>query len=208
MAVGTKQQTKSRFSAFRAILNVYDRSGMVFGTSWTTILRNNRFLLMSLKTATHEIFGQLIDVIGQLDDEDYACSLNVLSGNTIGKHVRHILEFYDLLVNSYQTGQLNYDRRERDLLLEISPDEAILRIRRINQAIQHLDLNRPLQLEAELSDYPVQIVSSFDRELLYNIEHAIHHMALIQIAIRNAFLHVVMPPHFGVAYSTVQHQAH
>ena len=171
-------------------------------------LTNQLLLLMSLKTATHEIFGQLIDVIGQLDNEDYACPLNVLSGNTIGKHVRHILEFYDLLVGSYHTGQLNYDRRERDLLLEISPDEAILRIRRINFAIQHFDLNRPLHLEAELSARPVQILSSYDRELLYNIEHAIHHMALIQIAVRDAFLHIVMPPNFGVAYSTVQHQAH
>ncbi|MBC8151589.1 MAG: DinB family protein [Bacteroidetes bacterium] len=162
---------------------------------------------MSLKSATNEIFGQLTDVIGQLDNEDYACSLHVLSGNTIGKHVRHILEFYDLLVNSYHSGRLNYDRRERDLLLEISPDEAIRRISRINDAIQHLDLNRPLHLEAELSARPVQIASSYDRELLYNIEHAIHHMALIQIAVCEAFLHVIMPPNFGVAYSTIQHQS-
>lgn len=163
---------------------------------------------MSLKSATNEIFGQLTEVISQLDNEDYACPLTVLSGNTIGKHVRHILEFYDLLVHSYHTGQLNYDRRQRDLLLEISPDEAVLRIKRINYAIQHLDLNRPLHLEAELSSVPVQIPSSYNRELLYNIEHAIHHMALIQVAVRDAFLHVVLPANFGVAYSTIQHQSH
>lgn len=165
-------------------------------------------MLMSLKSATNEIFSQLTEVIGQLNNEDYACPLQVLSGNTVGKHVRHILEFYDLLVSSYQTGELNYDRRKRDLLLEISADEAILRISRINYAIQHLDLNRPLHLAAELSAHPVQIASSYDRELLYNIEHAIHHMALIQIAVRDAFLHVVMPANFGVAYSTIQHQSH
>jgi uncharacterized damage-inducible protein DinB len=161
---------------------------------------------MPLRTATTEIFGQLTDVISQLDSEDYACRLNVLSGNTIGKHVRHILEFYDLLVSSHATGQLNYDRRERDLLLEISPDAAIRRIARINHAIQHLDLDRRLHLEAELGAEPVQIPSSFARELLYNIEHAIHHMALIQVAVRDSFLHIVLPPNFGVAYSTVQHQ--
>ena len=163
---------------------------------------------MSLKSATNEVFGQLTEVIGQLDNEDYACRLSVLSGNTIGKHVRHILEFYDLLVSSYYTGQLNYDRRERDLLLETSPDEAMLRITRINYAIQQLDLNRPLQLEADLSCQTLSIPSSYDRELLYNIEHAVHHMALIQVAVRDAFGHVVLPPNFGVAYSTIQHQAH
>jgi hypothetical protein len=45
------------------------------------------------------------------------------------------------------------------------------------------------------------------RELLYNLEHAIHHMALIQVAVRQAFPALTLPAHFGVAYSTVQHQA-
>ena len=43
---------------------------------------------------------------------------------------------------------------------------------------------------------------------LTNVEHAIHHMALIQVAVKNAFGHIELPPHFGVAYSTVQHQSH
>ncbi len=163
---------------------------------------------MPLLTATHQIFNQLTDVLQQLDDEDYACKLHVLSGNTIGKHVRHILEFYDLLISSHDTGHLNYDRRERDLQLETSSEKAIQRLARIGAALEYLDLDRPLLLEAQLTDEPVQIPSSFARELLYNLEHAIHHMALIQVAIRAAFLHVVLPSQFGVAYSTIQHQAH
>ncbi len=51
------------------------------------------------------------------------------------------------------------------------------------------------------------IPSSVARELLYNIEHAVHHMALIQVAVTNAFPSIELPPHFGVAYSTVQHQS-
>ncbi|RIV24000.1 DinB family protein [Fibrisoma montanum] len=174
---------------------------------------------MSLKSASTDILMQLANVIGQLTDQDYARPLPVLSGNTIGKHVRHILEFYELLVDSAQTAQrgialLNYDRRQRDLRLEVDTDEALRRIGTLDRAIHHLDLNHPLHLEADLSAAGVpgaetiQIPSTFARELLYNIEHAIHHMALIQVAVRSDFTTLVLPAHFGVAYSTVQHQSH
>jgi uncharacterized damage-inducible protein DinB len=153
---------------------------------------------------------QLAEVIGQLTDQEYARPLPVLSGNTIGKHVRHILEFYELLALSAQTGQLNYDRRQRDLRLEVDTDEAIRRIGSADRSMQRLDLNRSLQLDIDLSTsgaYPIPIPSSFARELHYNIEHAIHHMALIQVAVRTHFPTVSLPLHFGVANSTVQHQS-
>lgn len=176
---------------------------------------------MSLKSASTDILMQLAEVVGQLTDAEYARPLPVLSGNTIGKHVRHILEFYELLVYSAETAQrsaaqrsaaqLNYDRRQRDLRLEVEADEALRRIGSIDRAIHQLDLNQCLHLEADLSiagARTIQIPSSFARELLYNIEHAIHHMALIQVAVRSNFPAVVLPLHFGVAYSTVQHQSH
>lgn len=164
---------------------------------------------MSLKSTSTAIFHQLADVVGQLTSTEYARPVNVLSGNTIGKHVRHILEFYELLVGCTQTGELNYDHRHRDLSLEVDTYEAILRIGRIDQAIQHLDLDRPLLLEADVSagnTELVQIPSSFARELHYNIEHAIHHLALIQVAVRAAFPMIELPENFGVANGTVKHQ--
>jgi len=48
--------------------------------------------------------------------------------------------------------------------------------------------------------------SSYFRELQYNIEHAIHHMAIIKIAIGACFTEVELPANFGVAYSTVRYQ--
>jgi len=49
-----------------------------------------------------------------------------------------------------------------------------------------------------------KIKTSLDRELVYNIEHAIHHMAIIRIAIENEFDSVSIDKHFGVAYSTIR----
>lgn len=174
---------------------------------------------MSLKSASTDILMQLAEVIGQLTEAEYARPLSVLSGNTIGKHVRHLLEFYELLVNSAHMSQrssarrstalLNYDRRPRDLRLEVDTDEALRRIGAVDRAIHQLDLNLCLYLEADLSvmgTETIQIPSSFARELLYNVEHAVHHMALIQVAVVSDFPRLALPPHFGIAYSTVQHQ--
>ena len=164
---------------------------------------------MSLKSTSTAILHQIADVVGQLTNAEYARPVNVLSGNTIGKHVRHILEFYELLVDCTRTDELNYDNRHRDLQLEVDTYEAILRIGRIDQAIQDLDLDRPLILVADVSaEHPelVEIPSSFARELHYNIEHAIHHLALIQVAVRAAFPMVELPENFGVANGTVKHQ--
>ena len=164
---------------------------------------------MSLKSASTDILMQLAGVVGQLSNADYAHPLPVLSGNTIGKHVRHIVEFYELLVNSRPTGNLNYDRRQRDLRLETDTNETLRRIGSVDRAIQQLDLSETLSLEADVSVMGTQqvvIPSSFARELLYNIEHAVHHLALIQIAVQHNFPQIDLPPNFGVAYST-QHQA-
>lgn len=166
---------------------------------------------MSLKSVSTDSLMQLAEVVGQLTDADYARPLAVLSGNTVGKHIRHILEFYQLLVSSAETGHVNYDRRQRDGQLEVDTTEALQCIGTIDRAIHRLNLNQPLHLEADLSvagAESIQILSTVARELLYNIEHAIHHMALIQVALRNAFPGVVVPEHFGVAYSTAQHQTH
>ena len=53
-------------------------------------------------------------------------------------------------------------------------------------------------------DSPLTL-STYGRELVYAIAHAIHHYALISVMAR--LLEVVLPAHFGVAPSTVAHQS-
>ncbi len=162
---------------------------------------------MSLRTASATILGQIIAVTGQLDETAYSLPVPMLHGNTIGKHVRHIIEFYECLVNGSSTGKLNYDLRTRDLVLETSPRHAMLVLQAITQKLTHCK-DQPMQLEACFDPEAGIVVTqtSFNRELAYNIEHAIHHMAIIRIAIENQFSEVIIPGNFGVAYSTIRYQ--
>ncbi len=52
----------------------------------------------------------------------------------------------------------------------------------------------------------VSNVTSFNRELIYNLEHAMHHMVIMKIAIENYFDKIQLPELFGVAYSKVLFQ--
>ena len=47
--------------------------------------------------------------------------------------------------------------------------------------------------------------SNYYREVMYNLEHAIHHHALIKIGIQQ-FTAIELPESFGVAPSTMQYR--
>ncbi|TND05100.1 MAG: hypothetical protein FD123_3720 [Bacteroidetes bacterium] len=161
---------------------------------------------MSLQETSATIMKQIIGVVDQLGETGFSKPLSVLNGNTIGKHVRHIVEFYDCLVRGYCGGIVNYDERKRDQLLETDKKQAVGTMKRIVLILELFE-DKPLELRASYADNGEIIsgTSSFNRELVYNIEHAIHHMAIIAIALRSDFPLVSIPENFGVAYSTTRY---
>ena len=164
---------------------------------------------MKLQDVSTEILGQLIEMTEQFSHEEYTRSLDLLSNNSVGRHLRHILEFYDLAVRAGNTGKLNYDKRDRNLSLENSPREAVSKMKELIILMRLMKDDMVLKLEASYSsdsNNDVKITTTFYRELLYNVEHAVHHMAIVAIAVKVAFKHIRLSENFGVAYSTVKHK--
>jgi hypothetical protein len=50
------------------------------------------------------------------------------------------------------------------------------------------------------------VTTTYYREVVYNTEHTIHHLALIKVAIIDMKLYIV-DNDFGMAYSTIKYQA-
>lgn len=163
---------------------------------------------MEIKNTSAQVIYQLIDLINKLNDEQYSRPLTILSGNSIGKHVRHIIELYMELLCGYENDVVNYDDRNRDVMIETECDYAIIKLQQIMDWTKDKK-DKELRI---LLDYTMEgksreaAFSSFKRELAYNIEHAIHHMAIIKIAVENSFSVIVLPQTFGVAPSTIRHQ--
>ncbi len=152
------------------------------------------------------VLKQLNDLLYQLSDAEYAAQLPIISQNTIGKHVRHILEFYICLLEGIENKSVDYDARKRNLELENYAQRAVETANYISETLLNLDKKTELELFATLPHARVKLTSTVERELLYVLEHTIHHFAIIKIAVKNQFPHIKVADEFGVAYATLQHQ--
>jgi uncharacterized damage-inducible protein DinB len=164
---------------------------------------------MQLKATAQTILSQIFDLTTQLSDAEYTAGLELLNGNTLGKHIRHIIEFFDIFIAGSSIGVINYDKRKHDPRFETSTEVALTKLEQLAHEVEKINKDKEVHLEvsyAESDSNSVTIKSSLERELAYNIEHAIHHMAIIKIAIQTVFPGIEVDRNFGVAYSTVRFQ--
>jgi len=161
---------------------------------------------MLLKQPTETVFIQLSDVLEKLNDTEYTQPSRILFNATIGQHVRHIIELFQCLEKGYTEAVVNYEKRKRDYRIETDRVLAAALLRRIFRNLSRP--NKSIKLEAE--DYnesaeTVSIPSNYYREIAYNLEHTIHHMALIRVGV-NEVSDIILPDEFGVAYSTIKYR--
>jgi uncharacterized damage-inducible protein DinB len=155
----------------------------------------------------NDVLDDLDALLVQLVPDAYDRPLPVLSGATLGQHVRHVLEGYRALAESLASGQLDYDRRPRDRNLETSVPLARAALQAVRNTFAQTPPEQVLFLhQGSGLSAPVVVATSVGRELLHTIEHTIHHMALLRIAVEQALPAVSLPSHFGVAYATRQHR--
>lgn len=161
---------------------------------------------MTIQQAAQEILKQLENSIILLSDNQYKIKIETLSGATIGQHTRHILEMFLCLEKGYTSGEVNYEKRKRDIFIETSKGKAIDLIHHINSHL--FQDNKELMLDAgfdENSDELISFPTNYFREIAYNLEHTIHHMALIKIGIKEVS-DIQLPESYGVASSTIKYR--
>jgi hypothetical protein len=146
---------------------------------------------------------ELIQRLGGL----YTGASELVPGGTVGSHFRHCLDFYVSFLRGLETGEVDYDSRDRTPQWETSPERALAAIARIVQdleALQAPDVLRPLQVRGDgPQDEEGWSGSTIGRELQYLLSHTIHHYALIGSILRARGFE--LGPDFGVAPSTLRH---
>ena len=146
----------------------------------------------------------LRDMIDTMPPADYGRPISTLHEASIGAHVRHILDMYGCLERGVANCIVNYEGRSRDERIEKDPDYAIAVMDGIITGLRKDD--GPLMVEGNYSasgEDSILVATSYQREVLYNLEHTIHHMAMIRIAIE-AMGKIHLPETFGVAPSTIK----
>lgn len=151
----------------------------------------------------HKALAELSDLLSKLSDDEYTRPCFGLSGSSIGEHTRHIIEMFQCLDNQYDSETINYDLRQRDYEIQtkaISAQSAIVEIlNRLNKSNKNLELQQTIEGEC------ISINTNYYRELVYNLEHCIHHQALIKVALLQ-LENINIDENFGVARSTIEYR--
>jgi hypothetical protein len=155
-----------------------------------------------LAKSLQSTLGALIELLQQLPDEVYSTPCLELSNATIGEHTRHSIELFQCLLTQYHSGIINYDQRARDLVIQTKTAKAIEMLELI--LIQSNKPNKPLKLQHDFDDQLVELDTTYYRELVFTLDHCVHHQALIKVALRNATVKV--DENFGVAKSTLAYR--
>jgi hypothetical protein len=165
--------------------------------------------MKQLFQAGRTILAQLSDTVNQITEEDFRKPSTALSNSTVGQHLRHTLEFFICLEQGYELGIVNYDKRIHNKAMESDKHIALNTINQILDFVKSNPNDKVLKLEVGYepdSDECVTVETNYLRELTYNIEHAVHHMAIMKIGIREVADYVELPTGFGVAVSTIRYK--
>jgi uncharacterized damage-inducible protein DinB len=161
---------------------------------------------MELQKAVHDVFKQLGDSLNRLEQDQYNYPCKNLSGNTIGQHVRHVIEMFQCLDKGWFTGEVDYEKRIRDRRIETDRFFAVDLLEEITLQISKED--KSLSLLTYYDEHrtePEKINTNYYREIAYNLEHTIHHMALIRIGLRELG-DIAVDDSYGVASSTLKYR--
>lgn len=161
-----------------------------------------------LKAATCEHIEEIIGLMKQIEENDFVASPPVFFGASISKHLRHIYEFYNCLLSAEESGIVDYDSRQRDLKLEEDKEYAIQKFLELASRIKEDRTHSDLQLVSlyHYGETTFHSNTSFERELIFNVEHLVHHLAIIKQGIITNFQNIELSENFGVARSTLDYR--
>ncbi len=164
---------------------------------------------MKLTDVAVELLKDAQIYLNSITEEAYQEPIDLLSDSSVGQHSRHFIEFYQCLHDHMTQAErmVNYDQRKRNKQIEQSPSYASTMIDQIIGQLRTGPVCEQLKLVAEYAQASsLTIDSCYDRELMYNIEHTIHHMAIIKIGLKLVAPNLKLPIDFGVAPSTVKYR--
>jgi uncharacterized damage-inducible protein DinB len=144
----------------------------------------------------------LADLLETTSDATYLWKPGSGVSGAIGAHVRHVLDHVRVLVE-HPRRTVTYDHRRRDTVVEHSRLAGIGALRRAAYRVRAMsDDDGPLLLEAlvDRNRPPVSVTTSLARELVFALQHTIHHQAIIAVLLHEQG--IAAPAEFGYAPST------
>ena len=164
---------------------------------------------MNCKEGVIQLLDQITNIIQVIPDQDYPQQMEIFNNSTLGKHFRHIYDFFNCLINQCNCDEVDYAKRQRDAMIESDPSYAISHFEGLKEDISNLneDLDIEVYTDFELPDgQRPKVRSTIGRELMYAYDHAVHHLAIVKIGLKIVHPDLPLSKDVGVAASTIKHQ--
>jgi uncharacterized damage-inducible protein DinB len=147
----------------------------------------------------------IVELLERMSDETYCWKPAGGVSGAIGAHVRHVLDHVNVLVERPRPQVVSYDYRLRDTRIEQSRLAGIAALRLAIGRVPDLtgferDEMLTLEVMVEHGRAPVAVTTSLARELVFALQHTIHHQAIIAILLQQ--IGVAAPTRFGYAPAT------
>jgi uncharacterized damage-inducible protein DinB len=160
-----------------------------------------------IRLALNESLEQLSQILKALSKVPDALADNVYVEANIGKHLRHNFDHLNALKSGLQSGTVDYNHRTRDSAVERDRLLAAQQLSALQLWVDTGDLsNRALSVTSEISCNNMQnmtFTSNLHREILYMINHTIHHAAHIKLLLLQ--YGIELPESIGLAPGTATH---
>ena len=148
--------------------------------------------------------SDILEVVVQLPETH---AMNFYCEANAGKHVRHVLDHFLAFLPAVESGVLDYNMRNRDSVVESDWKVAKIQLDDVVKALEALPMDeKDLKVisEIDVTDTKSDSFSSnTSRELLYLINHTMHHAAYIKLLAKNC--DIDLPEYIGLAPSTASH---
>ena len=147
----------------------------------------------------------VVELLERMSDHTYCWKPEGGVSGAIGAHVRHVLDHVNVLVERPRPQVVSYDYRARDTRIEHSRLDGIAALRLAIDRVSGLttfqrDEMLTLEVMVEHGQAPVAVTTSLARELVFALQHTIHHQAIIAILLQQ--VGVTAPARFGYAPAT------
>ena len=150
---------------------------------------------------------QGISFLETLPAETYHRKCDEVFSSSIGSHIRHNIDHYNVLIEGIVDARIDYDSRHRSPVIEQDPSEASAAMSRLVDLLKTLeseDMDRPIEIRMHDGGESAWSRSTLRRELQFLLSHTVHHYALV-VSIATRYKVDQFPEGFGVAPSTLQY---
>lgn len=132
--------------------------------------------------AVNQNLNNAISLLNTIENTSYTNNSIGPYYSSIGSHLRHTLDFFQCIIDGLDANAINLTNRKREESIATDKNEAITRIRKIQETFLHftdINTNYIIHVTDDLGQGEVTVDYTLESIMTFAHSHAIHHFATI-----------------------------